>query len=168
MQEVQAMRKSLVAVVALGGLAIGGTGLAVAGEEVAGGSGSAAGSGESQTLSSGSQAAGQVASPQVKNAAQAADLVLREVGGGRVTGVGLEEEAGRAVWKVVFVNGSATRGAQVDALTRVVQETAADPTIAGGSTFDDDTCTDDDDDDDIDDDDDDDDDGDRQGVEPNK
>ncbi|MEE1802527.1 MULTISPECIES: hypothetical protein [unclassified Streptomyces] len=166
------MRKSLVAVVALGGLAIGGTGLAVAGEEVAGGggSGSAAQSGESQTLSSGSQDTGQVSSPQVKNAAQAADLVLREVGGGRVTGVGLEEEAGRAVWKVVFVNGSSTRGASVDALTRVVQETAADPAIAGGSTFDDDTCTDDDDDDidDADDDDDEDDDGGREGVEPNK
>ncbi|MFJ7997444.1 hypothetical protein ACIQ7D_09895 [Streptomyces sp. NPDC096310] len=163
------MRKSLVAVVALGGLAIGGTGLAVAGEEVAGagGPGGAARSGEGRTLSSGSQNGGQVASPQVKNAAQAADLVLREVGGGRVTGVGLEEEAGRAVWKVVFVNGSGTQGAQVDALTRVVQETAADPAIAAGSTFDDDTCTDDDDDDGIDDDDDDDG-GDRQGVEPNK
>ncbi|MFC9425501.1 hypothetical protein [Streptomyces sp. NPDC056987] len=168
------MRKSLVAVVALGGLAIGGTGLAVAGEEVAGagGPGSAAQSGqtgESRTLRSGEtqgEAAGQAAAPQVTNAAQAADLVLRVVGGGRVTGVGLEEEDGRAVWKVVFVNGTGTRGAQVDALTRVVEETAADPAIAGGSTFDDDdSCTDGD---DSDDDDDDDDDGGREGVEPNK
>ncbi|MER7998646.1 hypothetical protein [Streptomyces sp. NPDC095613] len=61
------------------------------------------------------------------NAAQAADLVLRELGGGRVTGVALEEENGRAVWKAVLAGGTGTRGAQVDVLSRAVRETAADP-----------------------------------------
>lgn len=162
------MRKSLIAFVAAGGLAIAGTGLATAGEE------SPAQNGSGTTVQT--KAAGQAAAPQVTNAAQAADLVLREVGGGRVTGVGLSEENGRAVWKVVFVDGAGQRGAQVDALTQVVQETAADPALAadsGSGVLDDDTaCEDDADADgvgDIDDDDDDDDDGgERQGVEGNK
>ena len=51
------------------------------------------------------------------NAAQAADLVLRKAGGGRVTGVKLVEEGGRAVWKVIYLAGAGQRGAQVDALT---------------------------------------------------
>ncbi|GAA1195473.1 hypothetical protein GCM10009654_60620 [Streptomyces hebeiensis] len=73
-----------------------GTGLADAGEE-APAQNSSAGVAETKA------AAG---SPQVTNAAQAADVVLRELGGGRVTGVALEEENGRAVWKVVLVRDS--------------------------------------------------------------
>ncbi|WP_329065622.1 hypothetical protein [Streptomyces sp. NBC_01429] len=161
------MRKSLLAVIAVGGLAIGGTGLAKAGEGTAPESVSGA-----SVLSDANGGSGQAAAPQVTNAAQAADLVLRQSGGGRVTGVGLAEEGGRAVWKVVFVLGSDQRGATVDALTKAVQNTAADPAVAGAGsgTFDDDSSCDDDDDDDFDDDDDDDDDddGDRQGVEGSK
>src|SRR5690606_12046750 len=57
------------------------------------------------------------AAPKVTNAAQAADLVLRKAEGGRVTGVKLVEEGGRAVWKVIYLAGARQRGAQVDALT---------------------------------------------------
>ena len=171
------MRKSLLAVIAAGGLALGGTGLAMAGE----GQSDESGTGVVAQTKADSGTGSGLATPEVANAAQAADLVLQDVGGGRVTGVGLGEENGRAVWKVTFVGEGGLRGAQVDALTRAVTETAADPAVAdGASTFDDDSCDDDADDadddaddadddaDDVDDDDDDDDDGDRQGVEPNK
>ena len=166
------MKKTLMAVIAAGGIAIAGTGLAMAGEQ-----GQAPGSGAGTKAQ-----AGQLSDPQVKNAAQAADLVLREAGGGRVTGVELDEEDGRAVWRVTFVSGAGQQAAQVDASTSEVKSITAGSSGTGipATAFDDETCDDDDDDGadddddddddgaDDDDDDDDDDGGNRQGVEGNK
>jgi hypothetical protein len=119
------MRRSVAAAIAASGLAIGGAGVLIAGEGPAAGNGSGspvhagtvAGQGSLERDDPGG-AAQPPAAPKVTNAAQAADLVLRRAGGGRVTGVQLDEVGGRAVWKVTYLVGAGQRGAQVDALTR--------------------------------------------------
>ncbi len=168
------MRKSVAAAIAASGLAIGGAGVMIAGQ------GPAAGTGSGDSVQAGTVAGEKSlqrndrggtrqspAAPKVTNAAQAADLVLRKAGGGRVTGVKLTEENGRAVWKVTYLVGSGRRGAQVDALTQAVRKAAPDPSATGpGGTAAGGVQCDDDDDDEADDDDEDD--GDRRGVEPSK
>jgi hypothetical protein len=163
------MRKAVLATVTVG-LILGGTGMAVADESVS----------NQPSASVGNCAA--AASPTMLTSAQAADAALRGAGGGRVAGVQLAEEAGRALYSVQFVRGNRLQTATVDAFTGDVTSISNDNAgggNAGGngqdgtgdSTDNSDSGTDDSDDDSDDDGDDDaDDDGGpiREGVEGNK
>ncbi len=93
------MRKAIIVALVGGGLAIGGTAIASAGEPAAPGSGI-------------ERDAGGPA-----NGAQAADMVLRQAGGGRTMGVEAVEVDGREAYRVTVRNGSGTFAVTVDAET---------------------------------------------------
>jgi hypothetical protein len=93
------MRKAIIVALVGGGLAIGGTAIASAGEPAAPGSGI-------------ERDAGGPA-----NGAQAADMVLRQAGGGRTMGVEPVEVDGREAYRVTVRNGSGTFAVTVDAET---------------------------------------------------
>lgn len=71
-------------------------------------------------LVSGSRAAGELSS------AEAADIALRHVGGGRVTEIEREFEHGRREWKVEIVHNGREHDVRVDAATGAVTRTDVD------------------------------------------
>ncbi|OEV12030.1 PepSY domain-containing protein [Streptomyces nanshensis] len=151
-----ARKRTVLAVIAAGGIALGGGTLAVAGQSSAGAPGA------------GDQADVREASGVTM--AQATDRVLQQATNGRVTKAVATRENGRSVFKVDFVQGSRTLQSTVDATTGEILRTGARPAASGASSDSDRTapesCTgdddadDEDDDGDFDDDDDDADDGD--------
>lgn len=168
------MRKAVLATVTAG-LLLGGTGAAMAAE-----SGPGASAGDAECAAA--------AAPTMLTSAQAADAALRRAGDGRVQGVQLAEQGGRALYSVQFVRGNKVRTATVDAFSGEVSSIVngggqpgagnGDGSAGAGddgaedatadSADDDDDAADDDDDDAANDDDDDDGAPIRQGVEGNK
>ncbi|RAJ71305.1 peptidase YpeB-like protein [Streptomyces sp. Amel2xB2] len=164
-----ARKRTVLAVIAAGGIALGGGTLAVAGQSSAG----APGAGDQANVREASGV----------TMAQATDRVLQQATNGRVTKAVATRENGRSVFKVDFVQGSRTLQSTVDATTGEILRTGARPAASGASSdsartapesctgdFDDDDDADDDGDDDSDDagDDDDDDGPIRGGVTPSK
>lgn len=114
-----ARQRTLLAVIAAGGIAIGGGPLAVAGE----GDGPSATSDRANVR----EAAG-------VTMAQATDMVLQKARNGRVTQAVATRESGRDVFKVDFVQGSRTLRSTVDAGTGEILGTVNAVGDAGAST----------------------------------
>lgn len=112
-----ARKRTLLAVVAAGGIALGGGTLAVAGD----GAGS-----------SGSTAQANVRESAGVTMAQATDMVLQKARNGRVTQAVATKQNGRDVFEVDFVQGSRTLRSTVDAATGEILRTAN--AVGGGAS----------------------------------
>ena len=71
-------------------------------------------------------AVSRAASPGELSSADAADIALRHVGGGRVTEIEREFEHGRHEWKVEIVHGGREHDVRVDAASGAVTRTDVD------------------------------------------
>ncbi|MGI3224312.1 PepSY domain-containing protein [Streptomyces sp. GTA36] len=114
-------KRTLLGVIAAGGIAFGGATFAVAGQEDDQSAAASPGA-EIQTKVQ-SAAPGVTDAPSTSapiNAAQAADLVLRQAGSGRIVQTSSVTENGRSVFKVDFVRGSTALQSTVDAATGTI------------------------------------------------
>ena len=110
------MHKAVIVALIGGGLAIGGTAIASAGEI-----GTANPDGVSQN------------GPALKDPAQAADMVIREAGGGRVVKAEQAQVDGKTVYKITFRTSDGTRTVTVDPFSGAMS--GMPPVQPGPSSF---------------------------------